>query len=68
MGRGLRRAKWWMTELQKRVVDPCLQLHGGCGYMVAYPIAKMYLDSRAQTIYGASTEIMKEIIGRAMGF
>ena len=61
-------AKWWTTELQKKVVDQCLQLHGGYGYMTEYPIAKMYLDSRAQTIYGGTTEIMKEIIGRAMGF
>lgn len=61
-------AKWWTTELQKRVVDQCLQLHGGYGYMMEYPIAKAYLDSRVQTIYGGTTEIMKEIIGRAMGF
>ena len=60
--------KWWTTELQKKVVDQCLQLHGGYGYMMEYPIAKAYCDSRAQTIYGGSTEIMKEIIGRAMGF
>lgn len=60
--------KWWTTELQKRVIDTCLQLHGGYGYMMEYPIAQMYLDSRAQTIYGGSTEIMKEIIGRSMGF
>jgi alkylation response protein AidB-like acyl-CoA dehydrogenase len=61
-------AKWWTTELQKRVVDQCLQLHGGYGYMLEYPIAKAYLDSRVQTIYGGTTEIMKEIIGRSMGF
>ncbi len=61
-------AKWWTTELQKRLIDQCLQLHGGYGYMMEYPIAKAYVDSRAQTIYGGSTEIMKEIIGRAMGF
>ena len=61
-------AKWWTTELQKRVVDECLQLHGGYGYMLEYPIAKAYLDTRVQTIYGGTTEIMKEIIGRAMGF
>ncbi len=61
-------AKWWTTELQKRVVDQCLQLHGGYGYMLEYPVAKAYLDSRVQTIYGGTTEIMKEIIGRAMGF
>jgi len=61
-------AKWWTTELQKRVMDECVQLHGGYGYMMEYPIAKAYVDSRVQTIYGGTTEIMKEIIGRAMGF
>jgi alkylation response protein AidB-like acyl-CoA dehydrogenase len=61
-------AKWWCTELQKRVVDQCLQLHGGYGYMTEYPVAKAYLDSRIQTIYGGTTEIMKELIGRSMGF
>ena len=60
-------AKWWTTELQQRVVDRCLQLHGGYGYMTEYPIAKAYLDTRIQTIYGGTTEIMKEIIGRTMG-
>jgi alkylation response protein AidB-like acyl-CoA dehydrogenase len=61
-------AKWWTTELQQRVVDQCLQLHGGYGYMLEYPIAKFYLDSRVQTIYAGTTEIMKEIIGRSLGF
>jgi long-chain-acyl-CoA dehydrogenase len=60
-------AKWWTTELQKRVVDQCLQLHGGYGYMSEYPISKAYLDTRIQTIYGGTTEVMKEIIGRTMG-
>jgi alkylation response protein AidB-like acyl-CoA dehydrogenase len=60
-------AKWWTTELQKRVVDACVQLHGGYGYMMEFPIAKAYLDSRVQTIYGGTTEIMKEIIGRSLG-
>lgn len=59
-------AKWWSTELQQRVVDTCLQLHGGYGYMLEYPIARLYLDTRVQTIYGGTTEIMKEIIGRAL--
>lgn len=58
------KAKWWATELQKRVVDRCVQLHGGYGYMMEYPIARAYVDSRIQTIYGGTTEIMKEIIGR----
>jgi len=61
------KAKWWTTELQKRVVDACLQLHGGYGYMLEYPVARAYLDSRVQTIYGGTTEIMKEIIGRDLG-
>jgi alkylation response protein AidB-like acyl-CoA dehydrogenase len=60
-------AKWWTTELQKKVVDRCLQLHGGYGYMLEYPVARAYLDSRVQTIYGGTTEIMKEIIGRSLG-
>ncbi|MGQ2912552.1 MULTISPECIES: acyl-CoA dehydrogenase family protein [unclassified Aeromicrobium] len=59
--------KWWTTELQKKTVDKCLQLHGGYGYMSEYPISKAYLDTRIQTIYGGTTEIMKEIIGRGMG-
>lgn len=60
-------AKWWTTDLQKRVMDECLQLHGGYGYMLEYPIAKFYLDARVQAIYGGTNEIMKEVIGRAMG-
>ncbi|MFI7061197.1 acyl-CoA dehydrogenase family protein [Kribbella sp. NPDC050124] len=60
-------AKWWTTELQKKVADRCLQLYGGYGFMTEYPIAKAYLDTRIQTIYGGTTEIMKEIIGRTMG-
>ncbi|HEX7131618.1 MAG TPA: acyl-CoA dehydrogenase family protein [Iamia sp.] len=60
-------AKWWCTELQKRVVDRCLQLHGGYGYMLEYPIARAYLDARITTIYGGTTEIMKEIVGRSLG-
>ncbi len=59
--------KWWTTELQKKTVDKCLQLHGGYGFMSEYPISKAYLDTRIQTIYGGTTEIMKEIIGRGMG-
>jgi alkylation response protein AidB-like acyl-CoA dehydrogenase len=59
-------AKWWCTELQKRAVDQCLQLHGGYGYMLEYPIARAYADARVTTIYGGTTEIMKEIIGRSL--
>jgi alkylation response protein AidB-like acyl-CoA dehydrogenase len=60
-------AKWWCTELQGRVVDRCLQLHGGYGYMLEYPIARAYADARVTRIYGGANEIMKEIIGRSMG-
>lgn len=58
------KGKWYLSELQKRVVDRCLQLHGGYGYMLEYPVARAYVDTRIQTIYGGTTEIMKEIIGR----
>jgi len=61
------KAKWWCTELGKKVVDQCLQLHGGYGYMNEYRVAKDYVDVRIQTIYGGTTEIMKEIIGRDLG-
>ncbi len=56
-------AKWWCTELQGRVVDRCLQLHGGYGYMLEYPIARAYADARVTRIYGGANEIMKEIVG-----
>ncbi|NGN66855.1 acyl-CoA dehydrogenase [Streptomyces sp. A7024] len=59
-------AKWWATELQKRVADRCLQLHGGYGYMTEFPVARAFTDGRIQTIYGGTTEIMKEIIGRSL--
>ena len=59
-------AKYWCTELQNKVVDRCLQLHGGYGYMREYPIARAWADSRIQTIYGGTTEIMKEIVGRSL--
>jgi long-chain-acyl-CoA dehydrogenase len=60
-------AKWWCTELQGRVIDTGVQLHGGYGYMVEYPIARAYADARITRIYGGTTEIMKEIIGRGLG-
>ncbi|MGH3116280.1 MAG: acyl-CoA dehydrogenase family protein [Gaiellales bacterium] len=60
-------AKWWTTELQNKLVDRAVQLHGGYGYMMEYPIARAYVDSRIQTIYGGTTEIQKEIIGRSLG-
>ena len=55
-------AKYWLTEMQCRVIDDCLQLHGGYGYMTEYPIARMWADSRVQRIYAGSNEIMKELI------
>jgi len=59
--------KWWNTELCNRVVDRCVQLHGGYGYMREFGIARAFTDSRVQTIFGGTTEIMKEIIGRGLG-
>ena len=55
-------AKYWLTEIQCRIVDECVQLHGGYGYMSEYPIARMWTDSRVQRIYAGSNEIMKELI------
>jgi alkylation response protein AidB-like acyl-CoA dehydrogenase len=60
-------AKWWATEMADRVIDKCVQLHGGYGYMLEYPIARAYADNRVTRIYGGTTEIMKEIVGRSMG-
>jgi alkylation response protein AidB-like acyl-CoA dehydrogenase len=60
-------AKWYSTELQGRVVDRCVQLHGGYGYMLEYPVARAFVDARVTRIYGGTTEIMKEIIGRSLG-
>jgi acyl-CoA dehydrogenase len=59
-------AKLWTTELQGRVIDACLQFFGGYGYMLEYPISKMYVDARVARIYGGTSEIMKEIIGRSL--
>jgi alkylation response protein AidB-like acyl-CoA dehydrogenase len=61
------KAKWWVTELENRVISQCLQLFGGWGYMEEYPIARAFRDARVQTIYGGTTEIMKEIVGRSLG-
>ena len=59
--------KWWDTDLCNRVIDRCVQLYGGYGYMREYPVARAFTDSRVQTIFGGTTEIMKEIIGRGLG-
>jgi len=60
-------AKWWTTELQRRAIDQCLQFFGGYGYMDEYPISRLWRDGRVQSIYGGTTEIMKEIVGRGLG-
>jgi alkylation response protein AidB-like acyl-CoA dehydrogenase len=60
-------AKWWTTDLQNKVADACLQLHGGYGYMTEYPVSKAWLDGRVQATYGGTNEIMKEIVGRTLG-
>jgi alkylation response protein AidB-like acyl-CoA dehydrogenase len=59
-------AKWWTSDLLKQVVDRCVQLHGGYGYMLEYPIARLFVDARVQSIFGGTNEIMKEIIGRSL--
>ena len=59
-------AKYWITELQGKVMDICLQLHGGYGFMLEYPIARAYADARVQRIYGGTNEIMKELIARSL--
>ncbi|KQY56543.1 acyl-CoA dehydrogenase family protein [Nocardioides sp. Root140] len=64
---GASMAKYWATELQNKLVNQAVQLHGGYGYMMEYPVARAYLDSRISTIYGGTTEIQKEIIGRSLG-
>jgi len=60
-------AKYWCTDLQCKVMDECVQLHGGYGYMWEYPIARAFADARVQRIYGGTNEIMKEVISRSMG-
>ena len=59
-------AKWWVTDLENKIVDACLQLFGGYGYMSEYPIARMFRDSRVQRIYGGANEIMKVLIARTL--
>ena len=60
-------AKYWCSEMENRIIDTCLQLHGGYGYMLEYPIAQAYVDARVQRIYGGANEIMKELIARSIG-
>jgi len=60
-------AKYWVTDLECRVIDECVQLHGGYGYMWEYPISQAYVDARVQRIYGGTNEIMKELISRSIG-
>jgi len=61
------KAKWWSTDVQRRVLDRCVQLHGGYGFMRETPVAKAFVDNRVHPIYGGTNEIMKEIIGRDLG-
>jgi len=58
--------KWWISEQQCEIVSRCLQLFGGHGYMLEYPIGRMYVDARIEPIYGGSNEILKDLIGRAL--
>ncbi len=59
-------AKWWVTDMQQKVMDECVQLHGGYGFMWEYPITRAYADARVQRIYGGTNEIMKELISRSV--
>lgn len=59
-------AKWWTTDAANKVIDECVQLHGGYGYMMEYPIARMYANARVNRIYGGANEIMKELIARSL--
>jgi alkylation response protein AidB-like acyl-CoA dehydrogenase len=61
------KAKYFCTELQGRVIDRCLQLHGGYGYMTEYPISRRYADARITRIYGGTSEIMKSVISKSLG-
>jgi alkylation response protein AidB-like acyl-CoA dehydrogenase len=61
------KAKWWSTEMQARVIDRCLQLHGGYGYMSEYSISRRYADARITRIYGGTTEIMKSVVSKSLG-
>ena len=59
-------AKWWVSDMQCQVIDRCLQLFGGYGYMLEYPITRMFADARVQKIYAGANEVMKELIARSL--
>ena len=59
-------AKYWLTDQQCAVIDRCVQLHGGYGYILEYPIAQMYADARIQRIYAGSNEVMKDLVARSL--
>jgi long-chain-acyl-CoA dehydrogenase len=61
-------AKWWITELEWEIVDRCMQMFGGYGYINEYEIAQIWRDARIQRLYGGTTEIMKDLVGRKLGF
>jgi alkylation response protein AidB-like acyl-CoA dehydrogenase len=61
------KAKWWSADVQNRVIDACVQLHGGYGYMTEYPVAQAWMDARVTKIWAGSNEIMKDVIGRSLG-
>jgi alkylation response protein AidB-like acyl-CoA dehydrogenase len=67
-GEDAAKAKWWSAEVQNRVIDTCVQIHGGYGYMEEYDVARAWADARVTRIWAGSNEIMKEIIGRSLGF
>src|SRR5271166_6157714 len=60
--------KWWTSEIQWEIMDRCLQIYGGYGYINEYEVARLWRDARVQRLYGGTTEIMKDLMGRAMGF
>jgi alkylation response protein AidB-like acyl-CoA dehydrogenase len=61
------KAKWWSADVQNRVMDSCVQLHGGYGYMTGYDVSRAWLDARVSKIWAGTNEAMKEIIGRDLG-
>ena len=61
------KAKWWTADVQNQVLDSCVQLHGGYGFMDEYAVARFWADGRVSKIWGGTNEIMKDLIGRSMG-